>query len=358
MNPNRKAHSRNPEPVVANWDKPALITQTSFLNNSLGAFAFNPVIGCGFGCQFCCASESANSQAALKLADCGVKDSEATWGKYQFLKIWDEERFVKSIESAEDRIGMIEKAGAESAVVYSTLTDPYQVIAAPDTPRRGQFSNQLRRMVRRSLELVLENSFLDVRVLTRSPMASRDFDLFKAFGPRLTFGMSVPTLRDDLVKAYEPHAPSVSERLQTLKAAQRKGLNVFVAISPIYPECDEIDLRTTMQTVATLNPVSIFCEAINFREGIGARIVKGGAATNLKNIGIFSSPFTWHNYAITCLATVQRIAQELGILDRIHLMPARQLGDANLIERTGDPAACRAWLDYWRNRQSNWPQRS
>ena len=41
-----------------------------------------------------------------------------------------------------------------------------------------------RQLVRRSLELIRDHSTLNVRILTRSPLARADFDLFKSFGTR------------------------------------------------------------------------------------------------------------------------------------------------------------------------------
>lgn len=75
--------------------------------------------------------------------------------------------------------------------------------------------------MRRSLELILERSTLNARVLTRSPLAKSDFDLFAAFGKRLTFGMSLPTLRDDLSRIFEPKAPAPSNALP--RCARRAG---------------------------------------------------------------------------------------------------------------------------------------
>src|SRR5439155_1346115 len=83
-----------------------------------------------------------------------------------------------------------------------------------------------------------------------SPLARGDFDLFKSFGKRLVFGMSLPTLRNDLAKVYEPKAPAPSQRLATLHAAKEAGLHVDVALAPTYPECDEADLRATLQALA------------------------------------------------------------------------------------------------------------
>jgi hypothetical protein len=89
------------------------------------------------------------------------------------------------------------------------------------------FAGQGRHLVTRSLELIRDNSTLNVRVLTRSPLARLDFELFKSFGHRLVFGMSLPTLSDDLARVYEPKAPAPSLRLATLLAAKDAGLHVY-----------------------------------------------------------------------------------------------------------------------------------
>ncbi|MBC7781588.1 MAG: hypothetical protein H7125_15960, partial [Proteobacteria bacterium] len=90
---------------------------------------------------------------------------------------------------------------------------------------------------------------MNVRILTRSPLARQDFDLFASLGNRLMFGMSVPTLNNQLARIYEPNAPAPTQRLATLQAARDQGLNIFVAVAPTYAECDEADIRATMTAV-------------------------------------------------------------------------------------------------------------
>src|SRR5208282_381186 len=107
---------------------------------------------------------------------------------------------------------------------------PYQVIRHPDPARQRELATHARFLVRRSLELIRDQSTLNVRILTRSPLARADFDLFRSFGKRLVFGMSLPTLRNDLAKVYEPKAPAPSQRLATLQEARKAGLYVYVAM--------------------------------------------------------------------------------------------------------------------------------
>ena len=78
-------------------------------------------------------------------------------------------------------------------------------------------------------------------------------------------GASIPTLDNTLARIYEPHAPAPTRRLETLQAAKEAGLNVFAALAPTYPECDEADLRRTMTALAQIEPATLFMEPINIR---------------------------------------------------------------------------------------------
>src|SRR5207247_7852791 len=128
--------------------------------------------------------------------------------------------------------------------------------------------------------------------LTRSPLARADFDLFKSFGKRLVFGMSLPTLRNDLAKVYEPKAPAPSQRLAALRAAKEAALHVYVALAPTYPECDEADLRATLKAVTELDPITIFHEPINIRAENVARIERHAEALGLLPLRKFAQSDT------------------------------------------------------------------
>src|SRR5438874_13207345 len=183
---------------------------------------------------------------APKLAEYGVKDPDAEWGDYVLLRPWDEQKFLASLRAAENTPRKQLKPDSNRAVIYCSTTDPYQVIRHDDPARQREVAAHARFLVRRSLELIRDQSTLNVRILTRSPLARADFDLFKTFQHRLLFGMSLPTLRNDLARVYEPRAPAPSQRLATLKAAREMGLHVYVAVAPTYPECGEDDLRKTL----------------------------------------------------------------------------------------------------------------
>ena len=212
------------ETRVGLWSTPATIAVNNFVYKSLSNWAFNIAVGCSHACRFCYVPSAATIKQGAKLAEYGVEDPDAEWGDYVLLRPWDEQKFLSSLRSAEDTPRNRLKLDGNRAVIYCSTTDPYQVIRHPDTQRQRELAEHARFVVRRSLELIRDKSTLNVRILTRSPLARSDFDLFRSFGKRLVFGMSLPTLRNDLAKVYEPKAPAPSQRLATLHAAKEAGL--------------------------------------------------------------------------------------------------------------------------------------
>jgi DNA repair photolyase len=339
------------------WHAPAVIAENNFIYKSLSNWAFNVAVGCSHACRFCYVPSTATIKQGPKLAEYGVKDPDAEWGDYLLLRPWDEQKFLSSLRSAENTPRKQLKPDGNRAVIYCSTTDPYQVIRHPDPARQRELAEHARFLVRRSLELIRDESTLNVRILTRSPLARDDFDLFRSFGKRLVFGMSLPTLRNDLAKVYEPKAPAPSQRLATLHAARKAGLHVYVAMAPTYPECDEADLRATLKAVAELEPITIFHEPINIRAENVARIEEQSAETGVRlRTEVFATRESWQNYAVNALHTVSEIAKELGIEKHLHLWPDKSLGSQSLADRMPNPKKYLKRLEHWWQRISEWPK--
>src|ERR1700720_2478502 len=284
------------------WQLPAVIAENHFIYKSLSNWAFNVAVGCSHACRFCYVPSAATIKQGPKLAEYGVKDPDAEWGNYVLLRPWDEQRFLASLRSAENTPRRQLKPDGNRAVIYCSTTDPYQVIRHPDPARQRDLATHARFLVRRSLELIRDQSTLNVRILTRSPLARGDFDLFASFGRRLVFGMSLPTLRNDLAKAYEPKAPAPSQRLATLRAAKEANLHVYVALAPTSPECDEADLRATLKAVAELEPITIFHEPINVRAENVARMKAQADKLGISlKTEVFATRESWQDYAVGAL---------------------------------------------------------
>ncbi len=356
LRPSQKRAAAGADARVGMWSSPAIIAPNNFVYKSLSNWAFNIAVGCSHACRFCYVPSAATIKQGPKLAKYGVKDPDAEWGDYVLLRPWDESKFLTSLRAAQNTPPDLLKPDGNRAVMYCSTTDPYQVIHHADPDKQRTLSKHARHLVRRSLELIRDRSDLNVRILTRSPLAKADFDLFKSFGNRLLFGMSLPTLRNDLAKVYEPKAPAPSQRLAALQSARESGLRVYVAVAPTYPECDENDLRATLQALAELDPVTVFHEPINIRaenvERIRTQAELAGVALNTE---VFETRQAWQDYAVNALQTVERLAREVGIANRLHLWPDKSLGNAAVAKRMPKPTEYLHWLTKCWGRISEWP---
>jgi DNA repair photolyase len=342
--------------MVGLWFVHAYIAANNFIYKSMSNFAFNIAIGCGHACTWCYVPSASTKKQGDGLAEYGVTDPDAQWGQYVLLRTWDEAKFLSSLRAAENIPDAELKRDGNRAIIFCSTTDGWQVIRHPDPVEQKKLNEHRRHLVRRALELIRDRSSLNVRVLTRSPLAREDFDLFKTFGPRLTFGMSLPTLNNNLAKIYEPKAPAPSQRLATLRAAKAAGLHVFVAIAPTYPECDEADLRATLTAVAELDPLTVFMEPINVRaENLARMKAHADEIGATINTSVFETPESWQDYALGALHAVERLAGEVGLSAKLHLWPDADLGTEDALNRVADPVAHQAWLNRCWSRISEWP---
>jgi DNA repair photolyase len=343
------------EPVGV-WHAPAVIARNNFVYKSLSNWAFNIAVGCSHACRFCYVPSASTIKQGASLAEYGVRDADSEWGEYVLVRDWDEKRFLASLRSAENTPKSELKPDGNRAVMYCSTTDPYQTIRHRIPEYQQEIARHTRFVVRRSLELIRDESTLNVRILTRSPLARTDFDLFASFKNRLVFGMSLPTLKNELARIYEPKAPAPSQRLETLKEARKAGLHVYVALAPTYPECDESDLRATLEAVAEIEPITIFHEPINIRAENVARIAAHaqGLGVTLRT-DVFSTRESWETYAISSLHTVFEISHQIGISDRLHLWPDKSLGSQRTVAKMQNPRKYLKRLHHWWNRVSEWP---
>ncbi len=342
------------------WHRPATIERNNFKFKSLSCWSYNIAVGCEHACRFCYVPEVSAIRMSSALAARGVNDPDAEWGEYVFLRQWNEKQFLNSLRAAMTWKARDLNADGNRAVMLCTTTDAYQVIRNASSERQRELQNHLQhKLVSRALELILHHSDLNVRILTRSPLARRDFGLMALFGKRLLFGMSLPTLNNRLAKIYEPKAPAPSQRLETLKRAKAAGLNVFVAVAPVYPECDAEDLRRTLEAVKELDPVTIFMEPINIRADNVARI-----EAHAQQLGealrteVFQTPESWRSYAMDQMLTFARLCEQRNLLDRMHLWPDASLGSPNSVAQFKSEGFddFLPWLQSHWNKTSAWPK--
>lgn len=168
-----------------------------------------PYIGCRFGCSYCYVRNS----NVHRFHNGGLE-----WGNYVYPRVGIGEQLEREL------IRLEKKAQLErTAVFMSSSTDPYQ-----GAERRFGLTRQcLAGFVKRPPGLLV--------IQTRSPLASRDFDMMTALGERCLLNVSIETDCDDVRQRLTPHCPSIGKRLATARQAREAGIPTQVTVSPCLP---------------------------------------------------------------------------------------------------------------------------
>lgn len=203
----------------------SLLESRSILSKT-GIVGFDYVINCYRGCSFGCS----HCYASFMTKFTGHKEK---WGDFVDVKVNAVELIKKEIKKTN-----------EGSVFLSSVTDPYVPIEARFKLTRGV------------LECLIDTDF-EVTILTKSPLVTRDVDLFKRL-KSVQVGLSVPTDREDIRKMFEPSATPISARIRALKKLKQEGIKTYAFIAPLLPLSPEnlgklLDLVTDYVMLDGLN---------------------------------------------------------------------------------------------------------
>ena len=197
----------NPAPIQPDRIGPADVSYsdaTAILTRPTGRladvdFALNPYQGCTFACTYC--------YAAFFTADEARRES---WG-----------RWVRVKTNALEKLRNSRQDLRRKSVLMSSATDPYQPIE-----RRLELT--------RSLLPILARRGAHLTVQTRSPLVTRDIDLFHSF-ERLRVNLSITTDSEEVRRRFEPQCASIDQRLNAAAQLVEAGLRVGIRIGPLLP---------------------------------------------------------------------------------------------------------------------------
>lgn len=178
-------------------------------------YTLNPYNGCTFGCTYCYAAFFTPTQA-----------QQDEWGGWVRVKSNALELLQKK-----RRRPLIDQA-----VYMSSVTDPYQPI-----------ERQLE-LTRAILQELLDYHQVRLVIQTRSPLVTRDIDLFQRF-EQVRVNMTITTDDDAVRKAFEPFCASTTQRLNAIQTVHEAGIDACVTLTPLLPVRDATqfahDLYTT-----------------------------------------------------------------------------------------------------------------
>ncbi len=165
-------------------------------------YTLNPYSGCSFGCTYCYAAFFSMS-----------REKRDKWGHWITVK--------------ENAVGKMErfKRSLDGKLIYmSSVTDPYQPIE-----RKLKITRDL-------LKILAERHKPKLVVQTRSPLITRDCDLFRNIednGGRVQINMTVTTDDEDIRRTFEPYCPSNSVRMRAIAEIVNAGIDACITMTPL-----------------------------------------------------------------------------------------------------------------------------
>jgi len=177
---------------------------------------------------------------------------------------------------------------------------------APEAQRLG--------LGEKCLEVILKGSPAGIRVLTKNASVISAYDLIGPYRDRVRIGISVtaPKSCEAVVRALEPNASSISERLDALQEAHRRGLRTYGMLCPCLPGIADgpVALEEMFDAVIACGAEDIWLEPVNPRGNGLARCVQSLTAAGFNEaaqaIDAVRNRAQWNEYALQLVRTASR----------------------------------------------------
>jgi len=198
-------------------------------------WAINPYRGCEFACKYCYARYT---HEFMELRD-GV-DFER--------KIFIKQKAAALLQSELKKV----KRGEEIAI--GTATDPYQ-------PAERRFE-----ITRAVLEELARHSGLEIGIVTKSNLVTRDAEILRRVGEhnRIFVNVTVTTVDTELARKLEPRAPRPDLRLEAVRQLNLAGVDAGVICAPVLPEITDRprDLEALVKAASGVGAKYIFANPL------------------------------------------------------------------------------------------------
>lgn len=192
-------------------------------------FSFDPYTGCGHRCVYCYATSY-------------IK-------KFYFPR--RKKDLIKKVKKD------LEKIPESSLISISNSSDPYQ-------PIEEKFKD-----FRECLKLFSEKN-LKILILTKSDLVLRDIDLLKQIKCAVT--ITVTTLREEILKKWEPLAPHPEKRFKALKILAENKINTGLRFDPVCPFLNDEEIDEIIKKAKEAKVSHIVSSTLKIKQDIWKRL--------------------------------------------------------------------------------------
>jgi DNA repair photolyase len=170
------------------------------------AWTINPYRGCEFACKYCYARYT---HEFMEMRD-GIEFEQKIYAKQHAADLLRQE--LRQVKPGED-------------IALGTATDPYQPL------------EKKLEITRSILEEFARHSGLEIGIVTKSAMVTRDTDLLAEVAKRnqLYVNLTITTTDTGLARILEPRAPRPDLRLEALQKLRGARIRAGVICAPVLP---------------------------------------------------------------------------------------------------------------------------
>jgi len=213
----------------------SLLSRVVSRRNLPFTWAINPYRGCEFACKYCYARYT---HEFMELRD-GVEFERKIFVKQHTAELLRQE--LKKVKRGEE-------------IAIGTATDPYQ-------PAERRFE-----VTRAILEELAKHSGLEIGIVTKSNLVTRDAEILRRVGEnnRIFVNVTVTTVDVELARKLEPRAPRPDLRLETVRQLNLAGVDAGVICAPVLPEITDRprDLEALVKAASEAGAKYIFANPL------------------------------------------------------------------------------------------------
>src|SRR6202166_1103095 len=198
-------------------------------------WAINPYRGCEFACKYCYARYT-----------------------HEFMELRDGVDFERKIFVKQEAAALLRselkkvKRGEEIAI--GTATDPYQ-------PAERRFE-----ITRAILEELAHHSGLEIGIVTKSNMVTRDAEILRRVGEhnQVFVNVTITTVDTELARKLEPRAPRPDLRLEAVRQLTLAGVDAGVICAQVLPEITDRprDLEALVKAASEAGAKYVYANAL------------------------------------------------------------------------------------------------
>jgi DNA repair photolyase len=297
------AHLEQPINVYERARKDGVKRNPEFAKKGLCTYSVGVGIICGHQCTYC-------SSPSLLRTHGVFKEIGQTAYKRGFAII--DPNSAKRIKDS-----LPKNLTADDVIQLSTIDDAW----SPEARRTD--------LGRKVMQVLLDDTPAQIRVLTKSAEVAKDFDLFVKYPTRrVMVGLStgIPPDRDDLAKVIEPNASPTRARLDALKKAHDLGLRTYGMLCPCLPGVadSEAVLRELFAEVLACGVEAIWTEPVNSRGKAVINTVqalrRAGLQQEADAVGLIRKRDNWSAYTLTFVQNAIKVATEKKVLDKLQIL--------------------------------------